>query len=109
MTAKEIAVTVAVAAVAATAAVEVSGVFKEKPCVGCEGRVTHGKLAEEFAQTKTSTCAWRPTSAKKGSCGLALADGGVLDIGPGNVMQPGTWAGKWCVERPCEVMAGAKE
>lgn len=53
-----------------------------------------------------SPCARRPTGVRADTCLRLLADGGTVDFGDENTMQPGEWVGAGCVRTACVVLAG---
>lgn len=55
-----------------------------------------------------SPCAMRPVGVDPALCGRVALDGGLIDFGELNVMQPGDWKGPGCVEAPCAIMAGER-
>lgn len=52
-------------------------------------------------------CAKRPAAVPATALGCVYRiDGGLVDFGDDNVMQPGTWFGPACVRTPCVIMWG---
>lgn len=66
------------------------------------------QVATSGARTQRADfpCAWRARGTPAKSCGLALKDGGLLDVGEENTMRPGTWAGAGCLRKACVEYAG---
>lgn len=49
-------------------------------------------------------CAWKPNAGA--ACARLLTDGGTMNPGVENTMQPGQWVGAGCARTPCTVVAG---
>lgn len=54
---------------------------------------------------KVTACAMRPARVPARLCLKVLPDGGVVDFGEENVMQPGEWTGEGCYVVPCVELA----
>lgn len=75
-----------------------------------DGSAYFYKEAGGWVKVDSSPCRMRPKGAKPSDCmHVAIPesarfpndDGGLVDFGDENVMQPGEWVGAGCVEVPC--------